>query len=102
VAAWNAAEGLDALAAAVGMTWQDAQRAATAFRRLGYSLKRMPAVWPRQGSKAAEIILLARRGVAVGAIAVRVGARPEFVRRVLARAGVEPPDGRPPRGRSAP
>jgi hypothetical protein len=86
VAAWNAAEGLDALAAAVGMTRQDTQRAATALRRLGHALKRMPAVWPRQGSKAAEILWLARTGAAEGDIAIRVGAELEFVRRVTARA----------------
>jgi hypothetical protein len=86
VAAWNAAEGLDALAAAVGMTPLDAQRAATVFRRLGHALKRMPAVWPRQGSKAAEILWLARTGAAEADIAIRVGAELEFVRRVRARA----------------
>jgi hypothetical protein len=96
VAAWNAAAGLDALAAAVGMAPLEAQRLAGTLRRLGHALKRMPAVWPRQGSKAVEIILLGRRGAAVGDIAVRVGASVEFVRRVMARAAVEQPSvGRP-------
>jgi hypothetical protein len=91
VALWNAAPDLASAAWAVGVTVALATNRATKLRALGHRLKRMVPTWPRQGSKAAEVLRLCRLGVAPDDIAVRIGCTREFVRGVVARASVERP-----------
>jgi DNA-binding CsgD family transcriptional regulator len=86
--AWNAAPDLAAAAAALGLTERRARDRASALRRLGLALKRLPVrpPGPRAAPVAARVLALARRGLSRAEIARRSGADERYVSKLLSGA----------------
>jgi hypothetical protein len=82
--AWNAAAGLDALAAAEGSTPDRVQGRARYLRAKGYALKRMPHCRPPIATAAAVAIgRLLRRSICPAEIARQVGVSRQYVHQVI-------------------